>query len=174
MNQTPAEKFINRFIANNPQSALKFLRRENIAISKNPSLDEITETLYSKYFENDKVFNKKLGDFIAYGDNIGIIDPISLSIIIAVVSIGASGTAAASKFSKDKKIAENKAEIEKFRIQITSDEERKAQRDKVVSEQITSYTTALQEESSKRRTNAIIFVAGAALLGIIAVIILRK
>lgn len=172
---SPAEKIINRFIANNPQNALDFLRGENIPISENPTLDEITEALYQKYFENDKVFKRKLGELIANGDNVGFV--ITTGLIIAIISaagVGVSGTAAAAKFARDKRIAENKAEIEKFRIQITTDEERKAARDKVVSEQITNYTTALQEESSKRRTNAIIFVAGAAVLGIIAVIILRK
>lgn len=175
MSMSPAEKIINRFIANNPQNALDFLRGENIAISDNPTLDEITEALYQKYFENDKVFKRKLGELIANGDNVGFV--ITTGLIIAIISaagVGVSGTAAAAKFARDKRIAENKAEIEKFRIQITTDEERKAARDKVVSEQITNYTTALQEESSKRRTNAIIFVAGAAVLGIIAVIILRK
>jgi hypothetical protein len=172
---SPAEKIINRFIANNPQNALDFLRGENIPIPDNPTLDEITEALYQKYFENDKVFKRKLGELIANGDNVGFV--ITTGLIIAIISaagVGVSGTAAAAKFARDKRIAENKAEIEKFRIQITTDEERKAARDKVVSEQITNYTTALQEESSKRRTNAIIFVAGAAVLGIIAVIILRK
>ena len=175
MSMSPAEKIINRFIANNPQNALDFLRGENIPISDNPTLDEITEALYQKYFENDKVFKRKLGELIANGDNVGFV--ITTGLIIAIISaagVGVSGTAAAAKFVRDKRIAENKAEIEKFRIQITTDEERKAARDKVVSEQITNYTTALQEESSKRRTNAIIFVAGAAVLGIIAVIILRK
>lgn len=175
MSMSPAEKIINRFIANNPQNALDFLRGENIPISDNPTLDEITEALYQKYFENDKVFKRKLGELIANGDNVGFV--ITTGLIIAIISaagVGVSGTAAAAKFARDKRIAENKAEIEKFRIQITTDEERKAARDKVVSEQITNYTTALQEESSKRRTNAIIFVAGAAVLGIIAVIILRK
>lgn len=175
MSMSPAEKIINRFIANNPQNTLDFLRGENIPISDNPTLDEITEALYQKYFENDKVFKRKLGELIANGDNIGFV--ITTGLIIAIISaagVGVSGTAAAAKFARDKRIAENKAEIEKFRIQITTDEERKAARDKVVSEQITNYTTALQEESSKRRTNAIIFVAGAAVLGIIAVIILRK
>lgn len=175
MSMSPAEKIINRFIANNPQNALDFLRGENIPISENPTLDEITEALYQKYFENDKVFKRKLGELIANGDNVGFV--ITTGLIIAIISaagVGVSGTAAAAKFARDKRIAENKAEIEKFRIQITTDEERKAARDKVVSEQITNYTTALQEESSKRRTNAIIFVAGAAVLGIIAVIILRK
>ena len=175
MSQSPAEKIINRFIANNPQNTLDFLRGENIPISDNPTLDEITEALYQKYFENDKVFKRKLGELIANGDNVGFV--ITTGLIIAIISaagVGVSGTAAAAKFARDKRIAENKAEIEKFRIQITTDEERKAARDKVVSEQITNYTTALQEESSKRRTNAIIFVAGAAVLGIIAIIILRK
>ena len=175
MSMSPAEKIINRFIANNPQNALDFLRGENIPISDNPTLDEITEALYQKYFENDKMFKRKLGELIANGDNVGFV--ITTGLIIAIISaagVGVSGTAAAAKFARDKRIAENKAEIEKFRIQITTDEERKAARDKVVSEQITNYTTALQEESSKRRTNAIIFVAGAAVLGIIAVIILRK
>ena len=175
MSISPAEKIINRFIANNPQNTLDFLRGENIPISDNPTLDEITEALYQKYFENDKVFKRKLGELIANGDNVGFV--ITTGLIIAIISaagVGVSGTAAAAKFASDKRIAENKAEIEKFRIQITTDEERKAARDKVVSEQITNYTTALQEESSKRRTNAIIFVAGAAVLGIIAVIILRK
>ena len=175
MSMSPAEKIINRFIANNPQNTLDFLRGENIHISDNPTLDEITEALYQKYFENDKMFKRKLGELIANGDNVGFV--ITTGLIIAIISaagVGVSGTAAAAKFAKDKRIAENKAEIEKFRIQITTDEERKAARDKVVSEQITNYTTALQEESSKRRTNAIIFVAGAAVLGIIAVIILRK
>ena len=175
MSMSTAEKIINRFIANNPQNALDFLRGENIPISDNPTLDEITEALYQKYFENDKVFKRKLGELIANGDNVGFV--ITTGLIIAIISaagVGVSGTAAAAKFARDKRIAENKAEIEKFRIQITTDEERKAARDKVVSEQITNYTTALQEESSKRRTNAIIFVAGAAVLGIIAVIILRK
>jgi hypothetical protein len=175
MNRSPAEKIINRFIASNPQSALDFLKGENIAISDNPSLDEITEALYTKYFENDKSFKTRLGKFIAYGDNIGFVITTSLVIaVIAAAGVGVSGTSAAVKFARDKRIAENQAEIEKFRIQITSDEERRAARDKIVSEQITTYTTALQEESSKRRTNAIIFVAGAAVLGIIAVIILRK
>ena len=175
MSISPAEKIINRFIANNPQNTLDFLRGENIPISDNPTLDEITEALYQKYFENDKVFKRKLGELIANGDNVGFV--ITTGLIIAIISaagVGVSGTAAAAKFARDKRIAENKAEIEKFRIQITTDEERKAARDKVVSEQITNYTTALQEESSKRRTNAIIFVAGAAVLGIIGVIILRK
>lgn len=175
MSMSPAEKIINRFIANNPQNTLDFLRGENIPISDNPTLDEITEALYQKYFQNDKVFKRKLGELIANGDNIGFV--ITTGLIIAIISaagVGVTGTTAAAKFARDKKIAENKAEIEKFRIQITTDEERKAARDKVVSEQITNYTTALQEESSKRRTNAIIFVAGAAVLGIIAVIILRK
>lgn len=175
MSQTPAEKIINRFIANNPQSALKFLQSEKIAISNNPSLDEIVEILYNKYFENDKAFNKKLGEFIAFGDNIGFVITTSLVLaVIATAGVGVSGTTAAAKFKRDKRIAENQAEIEKFKIQITSDAERKAQRDKVVSESITTYTTALQEQSAKRRTNAIIFVAGAAIIGIIAVIILRK
>ena len=175
MSISPAEKIINRFIANNPQNTLDFLRGENIPISDNPTLDEITEALYQKYFENDKVFKRKLGELIANGDNVGFV--ITTGLIIAIISaagVGVSGTAAAAKFARDKRIAENKAEIEKFRIQITTDEERKAARDKVVSEQITNYTTALQEESSKRRTNSIIFVAGAAVLGVIAVIILRK
>ena len=54
MSMSPAEKIINRFIANNPQNALDFLRGENIPISDNPTLDEITEALYQKYFESQR------------------------------------------------------------------------------------------------------------------------
>jgi hypothetical protein len=154
VNQTPAEKIINRFIANNPQSALEFLQSENIAISENPSLDEIIETLYNKYFENDKAFNRKLGEFIANGDNIGFV--ITLSIIVAVVSVGASGTVAAAKFNKDKRIAENKSEIENlgFKLPVTKSARLKGIKLYQIPLPLTPprYKSNLQ----KRRTNAII------------------
>jgi hypothetical protein len=172
MSQSPAEKIINRFIANNPQNTLDFLKGENIPISENPTLDEITEALYQKYFENDKAFNTRLGEFIANGGNIGFV--ITASIIIAVVGVGVSGGVAVAKFNKDKKIAENQSEVDKLRIQMTTQAQLDAERNKIVASSITDYKKSLQEQSSQRRKTAIIFVAGIALVGIVAAIILRK
>jgi hypothetical protein len=172
MSQSPAEKIINRFIANNPQNTLDFLKGENIPISENPTLDEITEALYQKYFENDKAFNTRLGEFIANGGNIGFV--ITASIIIAVVGVGVSGGVAAAKFNKDKKIAENQSEVDKLRIQMTTQAQLDAERSKIVASSITDYKKSLQEQSSQRRKTAIIFVAGIAVVGIVAAIILRK
>jgi hypothetical protein len=172
MSQSPAEKIINRFIANNPQNTLDFLKGENISISENPTLDEITEALYQKYFENDKAFNTRLGEFIANGGNIGFV--ITASIIIAVVGVGVSGGVAVAKFNKDKKIAENQSEVDKLRIQMTTQAQLDAERNKIVASSITDYKKSLQEQSSQRRKTAIIFVAGIAVVGIVAAIILRK
>jgi hypothetical protein len=172
MSQSPAEKIINRFIANNPQNTLDFLKGENIPISENPTLDEITEALYQKYFENDKAFNTRLGEFIANGGNIGFV--ITASIIIAVVGVGVSGGVAVAKFNKDKKIAENQSEVDKLRIQMTTQAQLDAERNKIVASSITDYKKSLQEQSSQRRKTAIIFVAGIAVVGIVAAIILRK
>jgi hypothetical protein len=172
MSQSPAEKIINRFIANNPQNTLDFLNGENIPISENPTLDEITEALYQKYFENDKAFNTRLGEFIANGGNIGFV--ITASIIIAVVGVGVSGGVAVAKFNKDKKIAENQSEVDKLRIQMTTQAQLDAERNKIVASSITDYKKSLQEQSSQRRKTAIIFVAGIAVVGIVAAIILRK
>lgn len=175
MSMSPAEKIINRFIANNPQNTLDFLKGENIPISDNPTLDEITEALYQKYFENDKAFNTRLGELIAHGDNIGFV--ITTGLIIAIVSavgVGVSGTAAAAKFARDKKIAENKSEVDKLRIQITTQAQLDADRNKILASSITDYKQSLQEQSSQRRKTAIIFVAGIAVVGIVAAIILKK
>jgi hypothetical protein len=172
MSQSPAEKIINRFIANNPQNTLDFLNGENIPISENPTLDEITEALYKKYFENDKAFNTRLGEFIANGGNIGFV--ITASIIIAIVGVGVSGGIAVAKFNKDKKIAENQSEVDKLRIQMTTQAQLDAERSKIVASSITDYKKSLQEQSSQRRKTAIIFVAGIAVVGIVAAIILRK
>lgn len=175
MSQTPAEKIINRFIANNPQRAFKFLQSEKIAISNNPSLDEIVEILYNKYFENDKAFNTRLGEYIANGDFIGFV--ITTGLIIAIVSVagvGVSGTAAAAKFARDKKIAENQSEVDKLRIQITTQGQLDTDRNKILASSVTDYKQSLQEQSSQRRKTAIIFVAGIAVVGIVAAIILRK
>ena len=172
MSQSAAEKIINRFIANNPQNTLDFLNGENIPISENPTLDEITEALYKKYFENDKAFNTRLGEFIANGGNIGFV--ITASIIIAIVGVGVSGGVAVAKFNKDKKIAENQSEVDKLRIQMTTQAQLDAERSKIVASSITDYKKSLQEQSSQRRKTAIIFVAGIAVVGIVAAIILRK
>ena len=172
MSQSPAEKIINRFIANNPQNTLDFLKGENIPISENPTLDEITEALYQKYFENDKAFNTRLGEFIANGGNIGFV--ITASIITAIVGVGVSGGVAVAKFNKDKKIAENQSEVDKLRIQMTTQAQLDAERSKIVASSITDYKKSLQEQSSQRRKTAIIFVAGIAVVGIVAAIILRK
>jgi hypothetical protein len=172
MSQSPAEKIINRFIARNPQMTLEFLQSENIPLSTEPSLDEITKSLYEKYFENDKAFNTRLGELIANGDNIGFI--ITASIIIAIVGVGVSGGIAIAKFNKDKKIAENQSEVDKLRIQITTQAQLDADRNKILASSVTDYKQSLQEQSSQRRKTAIIFVAGIAVIGIVAVIILRK
>jgi hypothetical protein len=49
-----------------------------------------------------------------------------------------------------------------------------AERSKIVASSISDYKKSLQEQSSQRRKTAIIFVAGIALVGIVAAIILRK
>jgi len=172
MSQSPAEKIINRFIAKNPEMTLEFLESENIPLSTQPSLDEITKSLYEKYFENDKAFNTKLGELIANGNNIGFV--ITASIIIAIVGVGVSGGVAVAKFNKDKKIAENQSEVDKLRIQMTTQAQLDAERNKIVASSILDYKQSLQEQSSQRRKTAIIFVAGIAVVGIVAVIILRK
>lgn len=175
MSQSPAEKIINRFIARNPQMTLEFLQSENVPISTQPSLDDITKSLYEKYFENDKAFNTRLAELIANGDNIGFV--ITTGLIIAIVSavgVGVSGTAAAAKFARDKKIAENQSEVDKLRIQITTQAQLDADRNKIVASSVTDYKQSLQEQSSQRRKTAIIFVAGIAVVGIVAAIILRK
>jgi len=172
MSQSPAEKIINRFIAKNPEMTLEFLESENIPLSTQPSIDEITKSLYEKYFENDKAFNTKLGELIANGNNIGFV--ITASIIIAIVGVGVSGGVAVAKFNKDKKIAENQSEVDKLRIQMTTQAQLDAERNKIVASSILDYKQSLQEQSSQRRKTAIIFVAGIAVVGIVAVIILRK
>lgn len=172
MSQSAAEKIINRFIAAEPQMTVEFLRSENIVLPSQPTLNEITKSVYDKYFENDKSFNTKLGELIVNGDKIGFV--ITTAIIIAIVGTGVSGAAAAAKFKKDQRIAENQSEVEKFRIRVTSQAQRDADRSKVVTESVSSYKQNLQEQSSQRRKTAIIFVAGIGLVGIIAAIILRK
>jgi len=172
MSQSPAEKIINRFIAKNPEMTLEFIESENIPLSTQPSIDEITKSLYEKYFENDKAFNTKLGELIANGNNIGFV--ITASIIIAIVGVGVSGGVAVAKFNKDKKIAENQSEVDKLRIQMTTQAQLDAERNKIVASSILDYKQSLQEQSSQRRKTAIIFVAGIAVVGIVAVIILRK
>ena len=176
MSLSPSEKIINTFIASKPQSAIDFLKSQSVPLSSTPSLSEITERLYERYYQNDKSFNTALGETIAYGDNIGFV--ITASVIVAIVGTGVgTGVGAgfkAAKFNKDKRIAENLAQVKKNAAALQTQAELDAQRAKIISSSLEDYKTGLEAESTQRRKNAIIFVAGIAVLGMVAALIFRK
>ena len=176
MNQTPAEKIINTFIARRPQMAIDFLKSQDVPISSAPTLNEITARLYERYYQNDKAFNTALGEVIAYGDNIGFV--ITTSVLIAIigstVSVGVTGGAAAAKLQKDKRIAENQAQVAKNAATQKTQAQLQAERDSEVASSVARYTGELEGQSTQRRKSAIIFVAGIAVVGMVAALIFRK
>ena len=172
MNQTPSEKIINTFIARKPQMAVDFLKSQGVPLSSAPTLNEITARLYERYYQNDKAFNTALGEAIAYGDNIGFI--ITASIIVGIVATGVSGGVAASKFNKDKRIAENQAQVAKNAAAQQTQAQLQAQRDSTVASSVATYKAELEAQSTQRRKSAIIFVAGIAVVGMVAALIFRK
>lgn len=173
MNQTPSEKIINKFIAVKPQMAVDFLKSEGVRLSSAPTLNEITARLYERYYENDKAFNTELGNIIANGDKIGF-EPITIGIIIAIVSTGVGGGATAAKFQKDKRIAENQAQVAKNAAAQQTQAQLQAQRDSTVASSVATYKAELEAQSTQRRKSAIIFVAGIAVVGMVAALIFRK
>ena len=172
MNQTPSEKIINTFIARRPQMAVDFLKSQGVPLSSAPTLNEITARLYERYYQNDKAFNTALGEVIAYGDNIGFV--ITASIIIAIVGTGVSGGFAAAKFNKDKRIAENQAQVAKNAAAQQTQAQLQAQRDSTVASSVATYKAELEAQSTQRLKSSIIFVAGIAVVGMVAAIIFRK
>lgn len=172
MNQAPSEKIINTFIARKPQMAVDFLKSQGVPLSSAPTLNEITARLYERYYQNDKAFNTALGEAIAYGDNIGFI--ITASIIVGIVATGVSGGVAAAKFNKDKRIAENQAQVAKNAAAQQTQAQLQAQRDSTVASSVATYKAELEAQSTQRRKSAIIFVAGIAVVGMVAALIFRK
>jgi hypothetical protein len=172
MSQTPSEKIINTFIARKPQLAIDFLKSQSVPLSSAPTLNEITARLYERYYQNDKAFNTALGEAIAYGDNIGFV--ITASIIVGIIATGVSGGVAASKFNKDKRIAENQAQVAKNAATQQTQAQLQAQRDATVASSLATYKADLEAQSTERRKSAIIFVAGIAVVGIVAALIFRK
>lgn len=172
MNISPSEKIINTFIAKKPQSAVEFLKSQGIQVSSDPNFEEITSLIYERYYQNDKDFNTALGETIAYGDNIGFV--ITASIIVAIVGTGVGAGFKAAQLNKDKRIAENLAQVKKNAAALQTQAELDAQRAKVISSSLEDYKTGLEAESTQRRKNAIIFVASIAVLGMVAAVIFRK
>lgn len=172
MSISPSEKIINTFIASKPQSAIDFLKSQSVPLTSTPSLSEITERLYERYYQNDKSFNTALGETIAYGDNIGFV--ITASIIVAIVGTGVGAGFKAAQLNKDKRIAENLAQVKKNAAALQTQAELDAQRAKVISSSVEDYKTGLEAESTQRRKNAIIFVASIAVLGMVSALIFRK
>lgn len=172
MNITPSEKIINGFIARKPELAVDFLKSQGVPLSSEPTLNEITARLYERYYQNDKTFNKALGEVIAYGDNIGFV--ITASLIVGIIATGVSGGVAASKFNKDKRIAENQAQVAKNAAQHQTEAQKQAARDEAVASSVATYKSELEAQSTQRRKSAIIFVAGIAVLGMVAALIFRK
>lgn len=172
MSLSPSEKIINTFIAKNPQSAVEFLKSQGIQVSSDPNFEEITSLIYERYYQNDKDFNTALGETIAYGDNIGFV--ITASIIVAIVGTGVGAGFKAAQLNKDKRIAENLAQVKKNAAALQTQAELDAQRAKVISSSLEDYKTGLEAESTQRRKNAIIFVASIAVLGMVAAVIFRK
>jgi cobalamin biosynthesis Mg chelatase CobN len=172
MNLTPQEKVINGFIARKPELAIEFLRSQKVPLSSEPSLNEITARLYERYYQNDKAFNEALGKVIAHGDNVGFV--ITASIIVALVGTGVKAGVAKSKFEKDKRIAENQAEVAKNAASKQTQAQIEAERAQAVSTSVAEYKMQLEAESTARRKNAIIFVAAIGVLGLVAAIVLKK
>jgi hypothetical protein len=172
MPQSKPEALINQYIANYPQLAIKFLKSERIAIANDASLDEITEALYKAYYKGDKAFAVRLGKYISEGEHVGVV--IIDDIIIAVVVTGIAAARAKSKFELEKRIAENKAQVAKNAALKKTEAEIAAERARIVASSAEQYKEDLQEQSTARRKNAIIFVAGIAVLGIVAALIFKK
>ena len=172
MNITPQEKVINGFIARKPELAIDFLRSQRVPLSSNPSLNEITARLYERYYQNDKAFNEAFGKLIALGDNVGFV--ITASIIVALVSTGVSAGVAKSKFERDKRIAENQAQVAKNAASEQTEAQKQAARAQAVATSIADYKMQLEAESTARRKNAVIFVAAIGVIGIIAALVLKK
>jgi len=172
MNLTPQEKVINGFIARKPDLAIDFLKSEKVPLSSNPSLNEITARLYERYYQNDESFNKRLGEVIGNGDNVGFV--ITTALIIGLVGTGVAGVSAKSKFEKDKRIAENQAQVAKNAAAAQTQAQLDAQRAASVSSSLATYKADLQSQSTARRKNAIIFVAAIGVVGIVAALVLKK
>lgn len=172
MNLTPQEKVINGFIARKPDLAIEFLRSQKVPLSSEPTLNEITARLYERYYQNDKAFNEALGKIIANGDNVGFV--ITASIIVALVGTGVSAGIAKSKFEKDKRIAENQAQVAKNAASQQTQAQLEAQRAESVATSVAEYKAQLEAESTARRKNAIIFVAAIGVIGIVAALVLKK
>jgi len=172
MNLTPQEKVINGFIARKPDLAIDFLKSEKVPLSSNPSLNEITARLYERYYQNDEGFNKRLGEVIGNGDNVGFV--ITTALIIGLVGTGVAGVSAKTKLEKDKRIAENQAQVAKNAAAARTQAQLDAERAAAVSSSLATYKADLQEQSTARRKNAIIFVAAIGVVGIIAALILKK
>jgi len=167
-----AEALINQFIASSPQLAIKFLKSERIAIADDASLNEITEKLYSRYFDGDKAYAARLGKFISEGEHVGVV--IIDDIIIAVVVTGIAATRAKAKFEKDKRIAENQAQVAKNAALAKTDAEIKAERAKLLATSEAQYAEDLKKEAAARRKNAIVYLAAFGVLAILALVILKK
>lgn len=167
-----AEALINQFIASSPQLAIQFLKSERIAIADNASLNEITEKIYSRYYDGDKAYGARLGKFISEGEHVGVV--IIDDIIIALVITGVASARAKSKFDRDKRIAENQAQVAKNAALAKTDAQIKAERAKLLAASEAQYREDLKKEAAERRKNAIVYVAAFGVLAILAVIILKK
>jgi hypothetical protein len=172
MKESPSEKIINTFIARKPQLAVDFLKAQGVPLSSAPTLKEITTRLYERYYQNDKGFNTALGQAIAYGDNIGFV--ITASIIVAIVGTGVGAGFKSAQFNKDKRIAENLAQVEKNAAGLRTQAQLDAERAGAVATSVADYKASLEAESTQRRKSAIIFVAGIAVVGMVAALIFRK
>lgn len=176
MNLTPQEKVINGFIARKPDLAIEFLRSQKVPLSSEPTLNEITARLYERYYQNDKAFNEALGKIIANGDNVGFVITTSLIIglVTAGVTTGITAGTAKSKFERDKRIAENQAQVAKNAAAQQTEAQKEAGRAQAVATSIADYKMQLEAESTARRKNAVIFVAAIGVIGIVAALILKK
>jgi hypothetical protein len=172
VNITPQEKVINGFIARKPDLAIDFLRGEKVPLSSSPSLNEITARLYERYYQNDASFNKRLGEVIGTGDNVGFV--ITTALIVGLVGTGVAGVSAKTKLEKDKRIAENQAQVAKNAAEAKTQAQIDAERAAAVSSSVATYKSELEAQSTARRKNAIIFVAAIGVVGIVAALVLKK
>lgn len=167
-----AEALINQFIASSPQLAIQFLESERIAISDNASLNEITDKIYSRYLDGDKAYAFRLGKFISEGEHVGVV--IIDDIIIAVVITGVAAARSKAKFEKDKRIAENQAQVAKNAAAKQTQAEIEADRAKIVATSEAQYRETVIKEAAARRKNALIFIGGFGILAMLAIVILKK
>jgi hypothetical protein len=154
----PTDKVIQSLIYERPDVIVRILNDNGYSVSKNPTLQEITEKTFKAIYEDtNKQFIEKLDILITtgeYNNAIGLILGVGSSIISGI--LGSSQAKRQRELQQKIAIAnlENEKLLGEEKLRVYGETERT----KILANSLLSYRTSLQSESTQRQKNVYIYL----------------